>query len=54
MSAAMVWLWHRSRGGGSGDHDHGDSASLNEIVLRTLSGLAIVWLVGGLVVAGLM
>jgi hypothetical protein len=54
MSAAMVWLWHRGRGG-DGGHDHGDddSVSLTEIVLRTLSGLAIAWLAGGLVVGWL-
>jgi uncharacterized membrane protein YraQ (UPF0718 family) len=50
MSAVMIWLWHRGRGGD--DHNHGDdgSASLTEIVLRTLSGVAIAWLAGGLVV----
>jgi hypothetical protein len=55
MSAVMIWLWYRSRDGDNGDHDHGDdgSASLTEIALRALSGLAIVWLAGGLVVAWL-
>jgi hypothetical protein len=55
MSAAMIWLWHRGRD--SGGHDHGDddgSASLTEIMLRVLSGLAIVWLAGGVVVAWLI
>ena len=54
MSAVMIWLWHRGRGGG--DHNHGDdgSASLTEIMLRTLSGVAIAWLAGGLVVPWLI
>jgi hypothetical protein len=54
MSAVMIWLWHRGRGGG--DHNHGDdgSASLTGIVLRTLSGVAIAWLAGGLVVPWLI
>jgi hypothetical protein len=54
MSAVMIWLWHRGRGGG--DHNHGDdgSTSLTEIVLRTLSGVAIAWLAGGLVVPWLI
>jgi hypothetical protein len=49
MSAVMIWLWHRGRGGG--DHNHGDdgSASVTEIMLRTLSGMAVAWLAGGLV-----
>ena len=42
--------------GSGGDHNHGDdgSASLAEIVLPTLSGVAIAWLAGGLVVPWLI
>ena len=50
MSAVMIWLWLRGRNGDHGDHDHGGSASLTDKILRTLAGVAIVWLIGGLVV----
>jgi uncharacterized membrane protein YraQ (UPF0718 family) len=49
MSAVMIWLWRRGRDSAHGDHDHGGSSSLTDQILRTLNGLAIVWLAGGLV-----
>jgi hypothetical protein len=54
MSAMLVWLWHRGRDGNHSDHDHGDSVSLTDKVLRTLTGAAILWLVAGLVVPWLI
>jgi len=54
MSAVMVWLRRRGRKGDHDEHDHGGSASLTDKVLRALSGVAIFWLVSGLVIPWLI
>jgi len=50
VSAGMVWLWRRGRDESHGGQDHGGSASLTDKILRSLAGVAIVWLIGGLAV----
>lgn len=54
LNGVMVFFWWRARhdgGHGHHDHDHG-GASWTERVLQVLSGVAVLWLVGGLPAAG--
>jgi len=49
----LVWLWHKAKhnhGDHEHHHDHGDK-SLTDKVLSVLASLAVIWLLGGLIVA---
>ena len=54
VTAVLVTLWWGGKQAGGHDHDHGGHVSLGQRVLQTLVGLAVLWLVGGLLVAPLV
>lgn len=47
LTAVLIYFWRIARHGHH-DHDHG-GVSIQEIILRTLSVLAVIWLVGGMI-----
>jgi len=53
VSAVLGWLWWSGRGDAHGHHhDHGGGSG-SERVLKVCAGVALVWLIGGLIAAAM-